>query len=123
MLPYDRHLKRLARRLRNEMTDAERRLWFHLRGKQILDVQFYRQKPIGNYIVDFYAPVVALVVEVDGGQHFEEAGIVQDAERDAYLSAQGLRVLRFSNLDILRELDGVLNEIAFAVEERKKKSP
>ena len=54
------------------MTDAEHRLWFRLRRKQLLGLQFYRQKPIGKYIVDFYAPAVALVIEVDGGQHFEE---------------------------------------------------
>lgn len=56
MLTYNKHLKPRARQLRNEMTDAERRRWLRLRGKQILDVQFYRQKPIGNYIVDFTLP-------------------------------------------------------------------
>ena len=68
MLAYKPQLRPLARRLRAAMTDAEHRLWFRLRRKQLLWVQFYRQKPIGKYIVDFYAPAVALVIEVDGGQ-------------------------------------------------------
>ena len=120
MLPYRTDLKLRARQLRNEMTDAERRLWWRLRGKQVLGVPFYRQKPIGDFIVDFYAPAVKLVVEVDGGQHFEEAAERYDAERSAYLGAQGLRVLRFSNVEVLSATDAVVDEIAFAVESRRK---
>jgi very-short-patch-repair endonuclease len=71
MLPYDPRLKGKARSLRAKLTDAEQRLWARLRRKQILGVQFYRQKPIGNYIADFFAPAVRLVVEVDGSQHFD----------------------------------------------------
>ena len=66
MLRYKRHLKGKARELRKNMTDSERVLWSRLRGKQLLGVQFYRQKPIGEFIVDFYAPKTKLVVEVDG---------------------------------------------------------
>ncbi len=66
MLKYDTNLKQLARKLRTDMTDAERLLWSRLRGKQVLGVQFYRQKPIGPYIVDFHAPASRLVIEVDG---------------------------------------------------------
>lgn len=69
MLKYDEELKHPARKLRSGMTDAERLLWSRLRGKQILGVQFYRQKPLGRYIVDFHAPAVKHVVEVDGSQH------------------------------------------------------
>ena len=68
MLAYKPQLKPLAGRLRAAMTDAEHWLWFRLRRKQLLGVQFYRQKPIGKYIVDFYAPAVASVIEVVGGQ-------------------------------------------------------
>ena len=71
MLKYNPRLKQTARRLRAAMTDAEQRLWWRLHGKQLLGVPFYRQKPIGNYVVDFYAPAVALVVEVDGAHHFK----------------------------------------------------
>ncbi len=69
MIEYNRKLKELARRLRRQMTDSERALWERLRRKQVQAVQFYRQKPIGNYIVDFYAPKAKIVVEVDGSQH------------------------------------------------------
>ena len=101
MCKYNRHLKPTSRRLRTEMTDSERLLWSRVRGKQILGVQFYRQRPIGNYIVDFYAPRAALVVEVDGSQHQEEDQVRADAKRDEYLGRQGLRVLRFNNLQVL----------------------
>ena len=111
MLKYNRNLKQNARRLRAEMTDSERMLWSRLRGKRIRGVQFYRQKPIGNYIVDFYAPKAKLVVEVDGSQHVDLAHAQKDAQRDAYLMGQRLRVLRFGNLQVLQELDAVVDVI------------
>ncbi len=111
MLQYNHNLKHKAHRLRENMTDTERLLWSRLRRKQILGVQFYRQKPIGNYIVDFYAPKVKLVVEVDGAQHLEEKHLEEDKRRDAYLTGQGLCVLRFNNLQIFQELDSVMEVI------------
>ena len=108
MLKYNPNLKELSRYLRSDMTDAEQALWARLRRKQIMDIQFYRQKPIGQYIVDFYAPKVYLVVEVDGGGHFEEAAKQYDERRTIFLQTQGLTVLRFNNLEILRELDAVM---------------
>ena len=110
MRAYDEHLKPLSRKLRRQMTDAERLLWAHLRGRQILGVQFYSQRPIGPYIVDFYAPAVKLVIEVDGSQHFAEAGRVKDAEREAFLRRYGLKMLRFDNRQVLLELAAVLEE-------------
>ncbi|MDT3737171.1 MAG: endonuclease domain-containing protein [Denitratisoma sp.] len=123
MLKYDEELKQPARKLRSGMTDAERLLWSRLRGKQILGVQFYRQKPIGRYIVDFHAPAVKLVVEVDGSQHFEEAGQVSDRRRDAYLETLGLHVLRFDNLQVLKETEAVLEMILGVVGARLKSPP
>ena len=111
MLPYNRKLKQPSRQLRSNMTDAETRLWARLRGKQLLGVQFCRQKPLGNSIVDFYAAKAHLVVEVDGGQHFEPAQRVTDAERTAMLSGLGLRVLRFTNAEVLGNTDAVVEEI------------
>ena len=111
MLPYSRTLKQPARRLRSNMTDAERRLWARLRGKQLLGVQFYRQKPLGNSIVDFYAPKAHLVIEVDGGQHFEPAHQAADAQRTAVLAGMGLRVLRFTNGEVLAQTDAVVEKI------------
>ena len=118
MLQYNHNLKHKACRLRKNMTDTERLLWSRLRRKQILDVQFYRQKPIGNNIVDFYAPKAKLVVEVDGSQHLEEKHIEEDKRRDAYLTGQGLCVLRFNNLQIFQELDSVMEVIYKAVMEK-----
>ena len=100
------------------MTDRERALWSRLRGKQILEVQFYRQKPIGNYIVDFYAAKAKIVVEEDGAQHLEEKQEQQDAQRDKYLKDQGLYVMRFNNIEVLRELDSVMEEIYRVVKKK-----
>lgn len=123
MLKYNTSLKQPARKLRSDMTDAERLLWSRLRGKQILGVQFYRQKPIGPYIVDFHAPASRLVIEVDGSQHFEAAGQVSDQRRDAYLESLNLRVLRFDNLQVLKETEAVLETIFGVVTERVKSPP
>ena len=78
MLHYKTHLKEIARSLRKNMTDSERVLWSRLRSKQILGLQFYRQKPIGGYIVDFYAPKAKLVIEIDGSQHMEAKHFEKD---------------------------------------------
>jgi very-short-patch-repair endonuclease len=111
VLRYNPQLKGRARSLRLELTDAEQRLWARLRRKQILGMQFYRQKPIGNYIVDFYAPSVRLVVEVDGSQHFDPSHAEYDKRRTAYLEGLGLRVLRYTDRQVLLELDSVAEEI------------
>ncbi len=115
MLLYNRRLKQPARHLRHQMTDAERALWVRLRRKQIHGVQFYRQKPIGDFIVDFYAPSAHLVIEVDGAQHLESAQCDADAERTTHLNGLGLRVLRFPNRQVLKEIQGVLESIEAAV--------
>ncbi len=85
MLPYSKNLKGPSRTLRKEMTDAEQVLWSHLRRKQVLGIQFYRQKPIGPYIADFYAPAVKLIIEADGSQHMEKEQREYDAVREAFL--------------------------------------
>ena len=105
------------------MTDSERALWERLRRKQVQAVQFYRQKPLGNYIVDFYAPKAKIVVEVDGSQHMEREQAARDLERDAFLASQGLRVLRFDNLQVLKEIEGVMEVIALAVSESLAGNP
>jgi very-short-patch-repair endonuclease len=103
-----------------KLTDAEQRLWARLRRKQTLGVQFYRQKPIGNYIVDFYAPSARMVVEVDGAQHFDAQQAEADRRRTAYLNRLGLRVLRYTDRQVLLELDSVMEEIFGGV---KQKNP
>ena len=118
MLRYKAKLKHKARQLRQKMTDSERILWHRLRGKQLFGVQFYRQKPIGKYIVDFYAPRTKLVVEVDGSQHMEGEHAQIDAHRDEYLAALGLRVLRFNSREVLEETDAVVEVIYRTMAER-----
>ncbi len=111
MLPYSRNLKQRSRQLRENMTDAERLLWAKIRVKQIKGYQFYRQKPIGDYIVDFYCPKTKLVIEVDGSQHLSGEIIENDRIRDEYMNSLGFRVLRFSNTDVLANIDGVVESI------------
>lgn len=92
------------------MTDAERKLWSRLRNNQ-LGVYFRRQVPVGKYVVDFVSIKVKLVIEVDGSQHYTDQGISNGAKKDDYLRAQDLTVLRFSNYDVLRNTDNVVDHI------------
>ncbi|MEM7585243.1 MAG: endonuclease domain-containing protein [Acidobacteriota bacterium] len=110
-LPYNKDHKERSRDLRNSMTPAEQLLWSRIRKKQILGLQFYRQKPIHQYIVDFYCPKASLVVEVDGGQHWEPDHAEADHQRDKVLEQLNLKVLRFSNLEVLKQLDSVVEQI------------
>ena len=109
MLHYNKNLRPFARDLRKNMTDAERLLWSKIQGKQLWGLQFYRQKTIDNFIVDFYCPRADLVIDVDGGQHYTEDGLEKDKSRDQYLNAIGLRVMRFNNLDVLKNIEGVIS--------------
>jgi very-short-patch-repair endonuclease len=111
MVHYNKKLKTLARKLRKNMTDAEQLLWSKIRRKQIRQYQFYRQRIIRNYIVDFYCPKARLVIEIDGGQHYSEEGVELDKLRDKHLADLGLRVVRLSNMDVLQNIDGVLEYI------------
>ena len=102
-------LKGRARELRKNMTPWEKKLWYQfLRGAP---VRFQRQKPIGNYIVDFYCSAKKLVIEVDGGQHYEVDGQLYDQQRTEVLRRYGIKVLRFSNLEIQENFPGVCETI------------
>lgn len=118
MQPYNKNLKQPSRDLRKNMTDAEQLLWQRIRRKQILGLQFYRQKPILNFIVDFYCPKANLVIECDGGQHYTEEGLEADRVRDQALGQLGLNVLRFDNRQVLTEIDAVVEWIYCVVEQR-----
>jgi len=120
MPSYDNRLKVFSRALRSNMTDAEQHLWQRLRSKQLCGVQFYRQRPLLLYIVDFYCPKAKLVIELDGGQHFEQEHIVKDRERDDILLTIGIKVLRFDNRQVLMEADAVLQVIYQELEARLK---
>jgi very-short-patch-repair endonuclease len=105
----------IARRLRKQLTPQEVKLWVQLRGMRPLGYHFRRQAPIERYIVDFVCFSRRLVIEVDGSQHGYAQGFERDMRRDAFLSAQGLHVLRFWNSDIDRNLDGVMDTIIAAL--------
>ncbi|MDD2903979.1 MAG: DUF559 domain-containing protein [Syntrophales bacterium] len=111
MLPYNKHLKNFARELRKNQTEGEALLWMKLRKKQLKNCQFYRQRIICNYIVDFYCPVAKLVIEIDGDQDYSEPGISKDAVRDRHLADLGLSVLRFSAIEVFENTEGVLETI------------
>jgi very-short-patch-repair endonuclease len=109
--------KPLRQRLRNNPTEPERLLWNRLKGAQ-LGVKFRRQMGIENYIVDFYCPERHLVIELDGDSHFTEEGKANDAERDAFLHANKIQVLRFTNAQVTENMDGVLATILSIVSAR-----
>lgn len=90
------------------MTDAEQRLWFHLRDRRLLGYKFVRQQPIDRYIADFACREGDLVIELDGGQHADSS---HDSERSKVLAEHGYVVLRFWNNDVLKNTEGVLHEI------------
>jgi very-short-patch-repair endonuclease len=110
-----------ARSLRNYATDTERHLWSHLRGCQLGGHRFRRQVPIGDYIADFACLEAKLIVELDGGQHQEQADY--DARRDAQIEAQGFQVLRFWDNQVFKEMQAVLEVILRALEERTSPHP
>ncbi|MBI2396718.1 MAG: endonuclease domain-containing protein [Xanthomonadales bacterium] len=101
-----------ARELRGRSTEAEARLWYHLRAHRLDGLKFKRQQPIGQFIVDFACFERNLIVEADGSQHLESE---PDRDRDAWLAAQGFRVLRFWNDDILQRTERVLESILYAL--------
>ena len=111
MRPYNIHLKEPSRMLRNNMTNTEQVLWQRLRRKQILGLQFYRQKPILNFIVDFYCHQARLVIECDGSQHHTLEGLESNALRDDMLKQLGITVLRFDNRQVFLEIEAVCQVI------------
>lgn len=98
-----------AKSLRSNQTEAEHKLWHHLRAHRFLGLKFKRQKPIGRYIVDFICMEYRLIIELDGGQHAEQAGY--DQRRDKWLRNQGYTVLRFWNNEVLQQTEAVLERI------------
>ena len=106
---------KLQRTLRNNMSDAEQVLWHLLRGRQISGLEFRRQHPLGDTLLDFVCLDNRLVIEVDGGQHGQQAGY--DGNRTQELHAAGFRVLRFWNNEVLKEIESVKQKIGLAVQE------
>jgi adenine-specific DNA-methyltransferase len=112
-----------ARTLRATGTDAERLLWRHLRDRRLGGFKFRRQHPVGVYFADFACLEAGLIVEVDGGQHYEPTVERDDARRTQFLSSQGFDVLRFSNREVLAEIDGVLASVLERLKTGRRADP
>jgi very-short-patch-repair endonuclease len=122
MTVVDMHwIRERARSLRRSQTDAERRLWAHLRARQLHGAKFRRQQPIGIYIVDFCCPEHRLIVELDGGQH--ALTVAADQARTEYLERHGYRVLRFWDNDVLTHLHMVVERILQEITSRPLAPP
>jgi len=113
---HNAELTPLAKNLRKEMTKEERHLWYDFLREY--PVRFLRQKVIGNYIVDFYCRQAALVIELDGSQHFAEDGIAKDQSRTRHIESCDLAVLRFDNLSVMQNFEGVCEQIDRTIKER-----
>ena len=113
----------IARQLRKNQTVVEHKLWSILRNRQLSGVKFRRQFPIGRYVLDFYSPEYKLGIEADGGQHYEDKGKKQDELRTRELSKYGIKIVRFSDLDILNDIAGVYEIIQGIIESKKSNPP
>jgi very-short-patch-repair endonuclease len=111
IIPYARHLKIFGRDLRMRMTRAEAILWRELKGRRMFGCAFDRQHPIDHFIVDFYCKSLALVIEVDGITHDNDRAVRYDERRQVRLASLGVTVLRFTDDEVVHNLDGVLTAI------------
>ena len=120
ILPYSPRLKLVARNLRNNSTLAEIILWNELKQKRMLGYDFHRQKPIDNFVVDFFCPELLLAIEVDGNSH--EGKIQHDEERQRLIERFGVEFLRFDDHDVKHRLEGVLTTIEDWIRTPEKKN-
>ena len=112
-----------CRNLRRNQTDTEKKLWTILRNRQLAEVKFRRQFSVGRYILDFYSPEYRLAIEADGGQHYEDKGRQRDKLRTEELSRIGVQILRFSDREILNNIEGVYEMIKKTIEKKKSSPP
>ena len=112
--PPTEHAKRIAKVLRKNMTPAELKLWGHIRKRQ-LGIRFRRQHPIGKYIVDFIALHIGLVIEVDGGQHFEQEQMKKDKDRSEFLQNYRLTIIKYNNNEVMTNVDGVIEDLNYKI--------
>jgi very-short-patch-repair endonuclease len=120
---YNPMLKKFASQLRNNSTKAEIYLWLKLKGKQMYGYDFHRQKPIDNYIVDFYCSKLSLAIEVDGYSHEFLEIFNKDVTKEARLNDLGIQVLRFSDDQVLKDMQNVLIAIEYYIFEFEKHTP
>ncbi|MBM2815994.1 MAG: methyltransferase [Ignavibacteria bacterium] len=104
-------LKQFRKQLRNSMTKAEVLLWINLKNGKLNEHKFRRQHSVGNYILDFYCPQINLALEIDGSQHYSDEGKEKDLERENFLKTLNIKVLRYSNFEVLSNIDGVIEDI------------
>ncbi|WP_322845958.1 endonuclease domain-containing protein [Pseudomonas sp. B33.4] len=116
-------LAQFARQLRVNQTDCEHLLWQKLRSRQIANLKFRRQFPWPPYVLDFYCVELKLAIELDGGQHYETPGVIHDQRRTHYLHRKGIEVVRFSNLEVIQQMDNVLEQIIRIASVRRLPSP
>ena len=113
-IPYRRDLKRSSQSLRRDPTAAERKLWYEF--LRSLPVKFTRQKPLGTYIADFYCASEQLVIEVDGDSHYSDRAQQYDGRRTLRLEAEGIKVVRFTNAEVMQDFEGVCGTILGIIE-------
>ena len=118
---YNPKLKAFSRELRNNSTLAEVLLWNELKGRKMCEYQFMRQKPIGNYIVDFYCSKLRLIIEIDGKTH--DGKFSYDMDRQQFLESLGLRILRFHDLDVKKDMRNILWAIEGWIKNVEKQPP
>lgn len=108
---YNHQLKTYSRRLRKNQTETEKFLWNRLRARQLKGCKFHRQFPLDQYILDFYCPEKKLAVELDGGQHLSDKQMSYDEKRTFCFKSRGIKIIRFFDNEVFRNIDGVLEKI------------
>jgi very-short-patch-repair endonuclease len=120
IIPYNPKLTVLARKLRNESTETEIYLWLKLKGKQMYGYDFHRQKPIDNYILDFFCYDLMLGIEVDGYSHEILEVYNKDRVKEKRMNELGITILRFSDFEVLKDMENVIRAIEFFILEFEK---
>ena len=120
IIKYRKDLKHLANKLRKNMTLSEILLWNEIKTKKLLGYDFDRQRPIGNYIVDFYCKDLNLAIEIDGNSHSGDEKCLYDSKREMELNNLGVEVIRFSDLDVKINMSGVLESLVIWINNKKE---
>jgi very-short-patch-repair endonuclease len=116
-LPYKPYLKEYARKLRNNSTHSEIKLWMQLKGEAFGKYDFHRQKPVDNYILDFFCPLLMLGIEVDGSSHNFEDVVQKDLIKEQRMNEMGITIIRFTDREVFTEMDKVLRCITAFIEQ------
>ena len=115
--------KKLRQHLRNQAPDAEKILWSRLKGRQFLGYKFRRQQGIGKFVVDFYCPKVTLAVELDGATHLKDEQMKHDKEKEDFIREKKIHLIRFTNVDVYKNMDGVLLAILDEIKRIEEQPP